>query len=330
MNYDHLILLTDTRGVFEHCSGRRPRIEHGYCVDDVARALIVAERGIDDDPDLDEVARVCSRFLDEARSEDGTLRNRCATSGEWTGRFETGDHWGRALWAWGTLTAESTDGHRRERAEESWSSAAAQRSPYLRSMSFAALGAGEVLRVDPYDALSLRLLADVAAMIDESESTNWPWPERRLTYANAVIPHALLLAGHHLDLPVLFERALLMLTWLFQLQQRGEHLSLIPAGGWCPGDLLPDFDQQPIEVAHLAEAARCAHELTGDPRWLDVLASCATWFLGDNDTGIPMGDARDGAGFDGLTWAGRNPNAGAESTVAYLSVMQRARDLDWG
>lgn len=325
MRYDHLISLTDGRGVFEHCNGRVPRVEHGYCVDDVARAWIVAERGITEDPDLEFVAGTCARFLADAMGEDGTVRNRCDVDGIWHGQADTADHWGRALWSWGTIIAESADPVRRESAERGWQLAARQRSEFLRSMAFACLGAGEVLRVRPDDSLARALLADGVAMIPEDASSHWPWPEPRLSYANAVIPHALMIAGYHLEDPALVQRGLTQLTWLVAVQRRGEHLSIIPNSGWAPPDLLPDFDQQPIEVAALAEAALFAAHVTDDPMWLEVLSSAVTWFLGDNDTGIAMADPTDGAGFDGLTWAGRNPNAGAESTLAYLSVMQRAQ-----
>lgn len=327
MRYDHLISLTTHRGVFEHCAGRIPRTEHGYCVDDVARALIVAERGIADDPDLDFVADTASRFLTEALGPDGTVRNRCDANGVWQGPSDTHDHWGRALWAWGSVIAESGDPLRREAAEQAWQSAARRRSPYPRAMAFAALGAGEVLRVRPEDPLARAVLADAAEMIPIGMASPWPWPEPRLTYANAVLPHTLLLAGHHLDDADALRRGQGLLTWLVEVQRRGEHLSLIPHTGWSAGQLLPDFDQQPIEVATLIEAASFAFTLTGAPAWQDVLATGVTWFLGDNDTGIAMADPTDGAGFDGLTWTGRNPNAGAESTLAYLSVMQRSRQV---
>lgn len=327
MRYDHLISLTTHRGVYEHCAGRHPRIEHGYCVDDAARALIVAERGLGQDSDLDFVADTCSRFLTEALSGDGTVRNRCDSYGVWQGPSDTHDHWGRAVWAWGTVIAESADPLRRDAAERAWQIAARQRSPFPRAMAFAALGAGEVLRSRPQDSLARALLADAAAAIPNHATPPWPWPEPRLTYANAVLPHVLLLAGQHLDDPQALQRGQELLTWLVEVQRRGEHLSVIPNTGWSAGQILPDFDQQPIEVATLIEAALYAHSLTGAPAWQDVLTTGVTWFLGDNDTGIAMADPTDGAGFDGLTWTGRNPNAGAESTLAYLSVMQRARQF---
>lgn len=327
MNYDHLVSLTDGRGVFEHCAGRTPRMEHGYCVDDVARAWIVAERGIAEDPDVESVANTCAQFLTEATAAEGTIRNRCDVQGVWHGTADTADHWGRALWAWGTAIAESHDPVRREAAESGWHLGARQRSAFRRSMAFAALGAAEVLRARPQDSLARALLADAVAMIPPDNMRHWPWPEERLTYANAVLPHVLLLGGHHLDDPELLERGLAQLAWLVAVQTRGEHLSIIPNTGWSPEELLPGFDQQPIEVATLAEAALFAHQITGDHLWKQVLTAAVTWFLGDNDTGVAMADPRDGAGFDGLTWTGRNTNAGAESTLAYLSVMQRARQF---
>jgi hypothetical protein len=327
VRYDHLLSLTDGQGVFEHCSGRTPRIEHGYCVDDVARAWIVAERGIPHDPDLDFVADTCSRFLAEATTEQGTVRNRRDVQGRWHGPANTADHWGRALWAWGSVLAETTDSTRREAAENGWQRAARQRSPFVRAMAFAGLGAGEVLRVRPYDSLAISLLVDAASMIPPIRSATWPWPEPRLTYANPVIPQVLMLAGHHTNDPELTQRGVDSLTWLTAVQKRGQHLSVIPNSGWAYPQPLPDFDQQPIEVAALVEAALVAHQVTGDPIWQEVMTAGVTWFLGDNDTGAAMADPTDGAGFDGLTWTGHNLNAGAESTLAYLSVMQRARQV---
>ena len=53
----------------------------------------------------------------------------------------------------------------------------------------------------------------------------------------------------------------------------------------------------------------------------------AAWFAGANDSSMTMFDARSGGGFDGLEINGVNHNEGAESTLAYISTMQRARSL---
>ncbi len=44
VDFDHLDALTDHRGLFEHARHGTPRVEHGYCVDDAARGLVVTCR----------------------------------------------------------------------------------------------------------------------------------------------------------------------------------------------------------------------------------------------------------------------------------------------
>ena len=52
------------------------------------------------------------------------------------------------------------------------------------------------------------------------------------------------------------------------------------------------------------------------------------WFLGMNDSRIPMIDEATGGCFDGLGVDWRNPNQGAESTIALISTLQHARWLE--
>ena len=42
--FRHLQRLTDHIGLLEHAEGIVPRYEHGYCIDDVARGLVVVCR----------------------------------------------------------------------------------------------------------------------------------------------------------------------------------------------------------------------------------------------------------------------------------------------
>ena len=118
-----------------------------------------------------------------------------------------------------------------------------------------------------------------------------------------------------------------MLAWLSDLQRQGGHLSVIPAGGWSRNEPRERFDQQPIEVAALADACATAAAVTGDNRWEDVVNQCVAWFLGDNDAGMPMWDPTTAGGYDGLTADGPNLNQGAESTLALIATMQHARHL---
>jgi hypothetical protein len=118
-----------------------------------------------------------------------------------------------------------------------------------------------------------------------------------------------------------------MLTWLLAGETRDGHLSVVPAGGWGPGEQRPGFDQQPIEVAALADACMRAATVTGDSKWLDGVAMSVAWFLGDNDAKVPLLDERTGGGCDGLSRTSRNRNQGAESTLAMISVLQQGRQV---
>jgi len=195
-------------------------------------------------------------------------------------------------------------------------------------MAFAALGAAEVVDADPEHTVALRLLADAAAVIDPpTDEPVRPWLEPRLSYANAVLPDALLAAGSALGRDELIQRGLDLLSWLVDRELIDGHLSVTPAGGAAVDGPAPDGDQQPIEVATLADACARAARLTDDPRWTRVVAASVAWFLGANDGGVVMWDPSTGGGYDGLQALGPNRNEGAESTLALLSTLQHARTL---
>jgi hypothetical protein len=149
----------------------------------------------------------------------------------------------------------------------------------------------------------------------------------RLTYANAAIAEAVIVIGDKLGRETVLGGGLRMLEWLLAGETRDGHLSVVPAGGWGPGEPRPGFEQRPIEVAALADACARAAAVTGDPGWLDGVGRCVAWFLGDNDAKVPMLDDRTGGGCDGLASNSRNRNQGAESTLAMISVLQHAHRL---
>ena len=107
-------------------------------------------------------------------------------------------------------------------------------------------------------------------------------------------------AGSVLERPVLVEHGLELLEWLLDRETRQGHLSVTPVGGSGPDDDGPGFDQQPIEVAALADACARAAAVDGDRRWADGITAAANWFLGDNDGGVVMWDPDTGGAFDGL------------------------------
>jgi hypothetical protein len=330
--FDHLDRLSDGRGLFEHARHAVPRREHGYCVDDVARGLVVVGREPQPGPAVRRLGRGYLAFVLSALDPAGACRNRMAVDGRWRDEPGLGDWWGRALWGLGVTAADGPTPGMRARALGGFRIAAQCRSPHVRSMAFGALGAAELLRRRPDELAARQLLTDAAAAIGApaGEDPGWPWPEERLSYGNAALAEALIVAGSVLPDAAALDRGLVLLAFLLRTETRDGHLSVTPVGGRGPGDVGPGdagpgYDQQPIEVAALADACASAFQATGEPAWLGGVGLAWRWFLGDNDSGVPMFEPRTGGGYDGLERGGRNLNQGAESTLAMLATAQQSR-----
>jgi hypothetical protein len=328
--FDHLRSLTTEHGVFEHCLGRTPRVEHGFCADDAARALIAVCRSQHQLTDeLHEVADVCLALLEQASLGGGRFRNRRAADGSWLDEGESDDAMGRTVWALGTAMSLSQHRGIAARATELFADAVAFRSPWPRATAFAAVGAAQAMQHPTLAGAAAGLLRDAARSLPRARTApEWPWPEERLTYANAILPEALITVGCALGRTDLRHEGLLMLRWLLARETSPNGwLSTTAAGGHGLGDPRPAFDQQPIEAATLADACAAALGLTGDKLFADGVARCAGWFLGENDLGVTMFDVGSGAAFDGLTMEGPNTNCGAESAIAFITTMQHADRL---
>ncbi len=324
--FDHLEQLTDDRGLFEHALGTVPRREHGYCVDDVARGLVVVCHEPKPGPAACRLARCYLAFVLAALDPAGACHNRMAADGQWRDEAAAGDWWGRALWGLGVAATSAQTPGMRARALGGFRIAAQGRSPHVRSMAFAALGAAELLEERPEEIAARRLLEDTLAVIGGREADpRWPWPEERLSYGNAAIAEALILAGDALDDAPALSRGLGLLEFLLRTETRDGHLSVTPAGGRGRDDVGPGYDQQPIEVSALADACGSAFRVTHQSPWLTGVSLAWDWFEGNNDSATPMFDARTGGGYDGLERHGRNLNQGAESTLAMLATAQQAR-----
>jgi hypothetical protein len=337
-SFRHLQRLSDDIGLFEHAEFGTPRIEHGYCVDDVARGLLVLCREPEPPADLLQLAGRYLAFVVDAQSPDGAFRNRLGPDRRWQDEPAVGDWWGRALWGLGTAAARSPVPAMRATALTSFELGAHRRTRWPRAMAFAALGAAEILAVHPDHSAAQWLLHDAVVTIGPVPADPaWPWPEPRLTYANAALAETLIAAGALTGSGdaltgsgSALSDGLRMLGWLLDLETSGGHLSCTPVGGRGPQDPVPGFDQQPIEAAAIADACARAMTVSEDPRWAAGLRLAVGWFLGANDGAQPMFDAATGGGHDGLTATGRNENQGAESTLALLTTLQHAHRLGIG
>ena len=323
--FTHLLALSDGHGLFEHAEHGVPRAEHGYCIDDEARAVVVLMREAVLEADAQALAQLLLTRVSGAITADGLCHNRHDHSGAWTDSPSLDDCWGRALWALGAAAAHAPAAPMRDQALRAFRRGARNRPVHPRPLAFAALGAGEVLAAHPEDPAARAILRSVADTVTAASWTpSWSWPSPRLTYANGSVAESVILAGHCLGDGRVLDLGLELLGFLLRSETRDGHLSVTPVGGRGAHDVGPGFDQQPIEVAALADACARAFAITGERRWRDGVELALAWFLGDNDSATPMVDLTSGAGYDGLEADGRNENCGAESTLAALSTLQQA------
>lgn len=327
MSFAHLADLSDGRGLYEHASHDIPRPEHGYCLDDVARALVVVVRAGRGTALTRQLTETYLRFVEEAVGADGSARNRMAVDGGWTQPAAMGDWWGRAVAAAGLVASTGPSLGIRVRASRVFARASRQTPLDVRTAAFAVIGAAEMLVGHPGSGAARTILARGLAVLPQTPVAGWNWPEDRLRYANATLAEALIAAGHATSDRELVRRALGFLDFLLSRESPEGHLSVTGHGGSAAGDLGRQFDQQAIEVSAMADACARAFRLTGDPRWYRGVRMAWDWFEGHNDSGCAMIDPATGAGYDGLEAGGRNENRGAESTISALNTFQRAAEL---
>jgi len=325
----HLRLLTDDVGVLQHCIYATPQREHGYATDDNALALIAAVRYWDQtsDDSIVPLMQTYLAFLAHAFDEQsGRFHNLMHYDRTWAAMHGSEDSHAHALWALGLAAAlcpyesmialatrlflhglAAVEGFSSPRA---WALTIVGIHAYLRRFS----GDSDARRARA--ALSERLLAQFTEHMDDE----WAWCEDVVTYANAKLPHALLMSGKWMQRDDMIDVGKRALQWLFDRQTNADGmLSIVGTDGWYPrGGVRAQFDQQPIEAHGLVEACIEAYHVTREEHWTRRARSAFLWFLGDNDLRTPLYDFTTGGCRDGLRADRVNENQGAESTLAWL------------
>ncbi|MGD0441203.1 MAG: glycosyltransferase [Acidimicrobiales bacterium] len=323
----HLAHLTDALGIFEHAKLDHPRPECGYCTDDAGRLLAIASR-LASDANAPLLAEIALGFLERAHVGGGIFHLRQGVDGSWTDDRTSDDANGRALLGLGTAVARAPWTNLRDRALVLFAEAAAFRSGHPRAIAYAALGAAELLQALPTHAAARHLVSDAADTLPSRGTDDaWPWPEPRLSYANALLPDAALAVATAMGNRGAANDALQLLEWLVYKEMFDGHFSFTPVGGRGPDGPQPAFDQQPIEAWAMSEACARAFAYTGDRQWADAARRSGAWFLGDNDVIVTVFDRASGGGFDGLEPEGVNRNEGAESTMAFVGTMLQLQEL---
>ncbi|MFC1569709.1 glycosyltransferase family 4 protein [bacterium] len=331
LKLNHLFHMTDETGIIQHAIFTIPNYREGYSIDDNARALIVSVllEELGNESALELGSRYLAFIWYAFNTEIGRFRNLMDYQRNWLEEFGSDDSHGRTLWALGTVLGRSNTPALHSMAgwvfEQALPAILTTTSP--RAWAFAIMGiqeylerfAGDRRASQVREELSIRLLK----LYENQYLDQWRWFEDRLTYCNAVLPHALLLCGHAMSNTSMTEAGLESLNWLSALQRSdsGYFFPIGSNGFYKQGGERARFDQQPVEAQGMVSACLEAYRLTQDKRWRKEAECTFEWFLGRNDLNLPVYDPITGGCQDGLHPDSINKNQGAESTLAFLQSL---------
>jgi len=336
MQISHFLSMCDSTGLLQHAVHCVPDRSHGYCVDDNARALLLAvSLGGPGEPRLSNtVTTRFAAFIQHAWNPDTRrFRNFMSYDRRWLEPQGSEDSHGRTLWALGACARSDHDPSRRRWAAALFTMAlpSVERFTSPRAWAFALLGIDAYCALHPDDPACERMRGVLAekllVALTEVETPGWVWFEEGLSYDNARLPQALIQTGVALANDRLIDAGIRSLRWLMEKQSAPDG-TFRPVGTDSFGHTRRDplaFDQQPVEAAATIAACIAAWNVTRRPEWVDGAISAHAWFLGHNDLAEPLADLETGGCRDGLHPDRANENRGAESVLSYLFAVVDVR-----
>ncbi len=339
LKLDHLFRMSDSTGIFQHASFTVPNFSEGYCTDDNARALVLAvmlhKLGYES-PRICEQAATYAAFLNHAFDRSrGRFRNFMSFDRRWLEEVGSEDCHGHALWALGLCVSQAGQGSFQMLAAELFELALPVAAGFTspRAWAFTLIGIDEYLRRFGGDRRANQIRETLTAKLmqryADAATDEWHWFEEVVSYANAKLPHAMILNGRCLNNATMLELGLKTLRWLVKVQTSptGAFRPIGSNGFYQRGQSPAQFDQQPIEAQATVSACIEAYHATSDMFWVAEARRAFEWFLGRNDLGLALYDAGTGGCRDGLHVDRLSQNQGAESTLAFLLALAEKRAL---
>lgn len=340
VNLEHLKTMTDDTGIFQHAIFTVPNLDHGYCTDDNARALVVAAMGkrflVNNRVWFEELSGRYLRFLYYAfNATTGRFRNFMDYSRQWLEEEGSEDSHGRAVQGLGKAISVLENPGQMAMATKLFSQSIGCLDSLVspRAIAYSLVGIHAYLTKFSGDS-EVRRVRDILAgklfrQFTEQATESWPWLEHYLTYSNGSLSQALLQSGQSMQNEEMIVMGTRSLKWLLEIQTRDGHFTPVGNRDWYQKEeSVSRFDQQPIEANIMIDACVEAYNVTHDLTWIDSAVTCFNWFLGHNDLNMSLYDPKTGGCRDGLMSNGINQNEGAESSLAWLLSLITIQQLN--
>jgi glycosyltransferase involved in cell wall biosynthesis len=323
----HVLRLTDDTGIVQHAKYGIPNLKEGYCLDDNARALIMAIMAYQRNKSKEafELLPVYLSYIHYMQTDDGNFRNFLSFNRQYLDEVGSEDSFGRTIWALGYLIGCAANNSYKEFALELFRKSFPhfKTLTHLRAIANTIIGISLYLQIVPGDdGMVNELIRLTQPLIDgynQNQSDDWQWFEEKMTYDNAILPLALLHSCEITGNEKVKQVALKAMAFLDGLTLSNGYLSPVGNDGWYyRGGTFPAFDQQAIETMAMVLMHFQAYQIFRKPQYIEKMFLAYRWFLGENTLRAPLYDHETKGCCDGLLPTGINRNQGAESTLAYL------------
>lgn len=323
----HVLRLTDDTGIVQHAKYGIPNLKEGYCLDDNARALIMALMAYQRTKSKEafELLPVYLSYIHYMQTDDGNFRNFLSFNRQYLDEVGSEDSFGRTVWALGYLISGASSNSYREFAKEIFQKSYPhfRALTHLRGMANSIIGIALYLKAIPGDegmlAEMIRLTQPLIDAYERNQGEDWQWFEEKMTYDNAILPLALLHSCEITGNEKAKQVGLKTMAFLDKLTLSNGYLSPVGNDGWYyRGGVFPTFDQQAIETMAMVLMHFQAYKIFRKPQYIEKMFLSYKWFLGENTLRAPLYDHETKGCCDGLLPTGINRNQGAESTLAYF------------
>lgn len=331
VNLDHIKHMTNKTGIIQFSKIGHPDITSGYTLDDNARALIVLCKhfAIYNNPkDLKYIKRYLN-FIEKCQTKDGSFINYLDSEENIhikNAHVNLDDSNSRAIWALGTVIY-----HKQILPEDTYLKAANMLQKSLvwipgvlspRSIGFLIKGiylSKNALTDNQRTDFIVKLARRLVTNYDLNKEKDWAWFEEYMTYANSILPEALLYAFLTTQEITYKNIATASLDFLLTKSFKNGQFKSISNNGWYHKDQkTKEYGEQPIEVGYTIEALELFYKTFRTPKYLALMHTAFSWFLGNNHLKQLIYNPLSGGCHDGLEKYNVNLNQGAESSICYL------------